>query len=195
MNEKDQKDRTVLETIRKLKEESKDEHKIKPENERKPHPEDEQIAHLYITEYQGVPIAEFTRKLKTEHNIDYSRTTIRRKLIEQGVYEAAIEKETGKPLPVKFRTRNLYDLIINKSISEKLKDRKLGKIKEPWEIWHMSEEELNDYGEVTDQLIAKWIPKINILKEYEPEIGFFLIVFLGFTSKIIESIKWKKSRK
>ena len=192
-NKKEPRNKEILKTIKELREESKEE--IKGESTEKPleeFTEDEQIAHLYSEVYQGeLSIAEFTRVLKSDHNISYTARGIRNKLIRQGVYQSKEEKkETGK-----FRSRRYYKLFYNDLICKGLKEKDREGIRNPEDIWWLDDDELDELGEATDLFLYKYLPGIKFYEDRKEIFDLILVALLPFMVRIVDTVKWKKSRK
>ena len=195
-SKEDPRKKEILKTIEDLKKGSEEE--IKEESIEKPKEEfteDEHIAYLYSEVYHGeLSIAEFTRVLKTDHNISYTARGIRNKLIRQGVYTSRIDgeekKETGK-----FRSRKYYKLFYNDLICKGLKEKDKEGIRKPEDIWWMDDDELDDLGEATDLFLYKYLPGIKFYEDRKEMFDLIFIAFLPFLVRIVDTVKWKKSRK
>jgi len=192
-SEKEPGNKKILETIKELREEHKEEIREESTEETKEEfTEDENIAYLYSEVYHGeLSIAEFTRKLKSDHDIDYSRETIRKKLIQVGVYRPGKEKKDI----VKFKSRRYYKLFYNDLVCKGLKEKDKKGIRRPEDIWWIDDDELDELGEATDLFLYKYLPGIKFYEDRKEIFDLILIAFLPFLVRIVDTVKWKKSRK
>jgi len=145
--------------------------------------EDQYIAKLFVDLYGGsqkISIREFTKKLNENHKISYSYTTVRTKLIEQGVYEpgGSIPQRTVET--VSTDTRVIWEILFNLIISSRAGDK-----------WILDDDELDKLSKTTDRclLAHNWG-----FGRHQPDVDFGFAL-LAIISSRIDIGAWRKKPK